>query len=90
MSEVAGSEFELPCDAAFLAMGFTNPVGSLLEAFGVEKDARNNQGDDRWRRLLPDQCRRCLMPPVTCVAASRWSSGRFAKAARLPARSMPS
>jgi glutamate synthase (NADPH/NADH) small chain len=23
-------------------MGFTNPVGSLLEAFGVEKDARNN------------------------------------------------
>ncbi|MBK7899607.1 MAG: glutamate synthase subunit beta [Azonexus sp.] len=42
MTEVAGSEFELPCDAAFLAMGFTNPVGSLLDAFGVEKDARNN------------------------------------------------
>ncbi len=42
MSEVAGSEFELPCDAAFLAMGFTNPVGSLLDAFGVEKDARQN------------------------------------------------
>ena len=42
MAEVAGSEFELPCDAAFLAMGFTNPVGSLLEAFGVEKDARAN------------------------------------------------
>jgi glutamate synthase (NADPH/NADH) small chain len=42
MAEVAGSEFELPCDAAFLAMGFTNPVGGLLEAFGVEKDARQN------------------------------------------------
>jgi glutamate synthase (NADPH/NADH) small chain len=42
MVEVPGSEFELPCDAAFLAMGFTNPVGSLLEAFGVDKDARNN------------------------------------------------
>jgi glutamate synthase (NADPH/NADH) small chain len=42
MSEVAGSEFELPCDAAFLAMGFTNPVGALLDAFGVEKDARQN------------------------------------------------
>jgi glutamate synthase (NADPH/NADH) small chain len=42
MSEVAGSEFELPCDAAFLAMGFTNPVGSLLDAFGVDKDARQN------------------------------------------------
>ncbi len=42
MIEVAGSEFEIPCDAAFLAMGFTNPVGSLLDAFGVERDARNN------------------------------------------------
>lgn len=42
MSEVAGSEFELPCDNAFLAMGFTNPVGGLLDAFGVEKDARQN------------------------------------------------
>lgn len=42
MSEVAGSEFELPCDAAFLAMGFTNPVGALLDAFGVDKDARRN------------------------------------------------
>jgi glutamate synthase (NADPH/NADH) small chain len=42
MSEVAGSEFELPCDNAFLAMGFTNPVGSLLDAFSVEKDNRAN------------------------------------------------
>ncbi|HXE41238.1 MAG TPA: glutamate synthase subunit beta, partial [Azonexus sp.] len=42
MSEVAGSEFELPCDNAFLAMGFTNPVSSLLEAFGVTKDNRGN------------------------------------------------
>ena len=42
MEEVAGSEFEIPCDAAFLAMGFTNPVGALLDAFGVDKDARNN------------------------------------------------
>jgi glutamate synthase (NADPH/NADH) small chain len=42
MVEIAGSEFELPCDAAFLAMGFVNPVGSLLDAFGVAKDARSN------------------------------------------------
>jgi len=42
MSEVAGSEFELPADYVFLAMGFTNPVGALLEAFGVDKDARAN------------------------------------------------
>jgi glutamate synthase (NADPH/NADH) small chain len=42
MREVPGSEFELPCDNAFLAMGFTNPVGGLLDAFGVEKDGRQN------------------------------------------------
>ncbi len=42
MSEVAGSEFELAADYVFLAMGFTNPVGALLEAFGVDKDARAN------------------------------------------------
>jgi glutamate synthase (NADPH/NADH) small chain len=42
MSEVAGSEFDLPCDNAFLAMGFTNPVGALLDAFGVAKDERGN------------------------------------------------
>jgi len=42
MSEVAGSEFDLPADLIFLAMGFTNPVGSLLEAFGVAKDSRGN------------------------------------------------
>ncbi|MBS1189205.1 MAG: glutamate synthase small subunit [Rhodocyclaceae bacterium] len=42
MAEVPGSEFELPADLVFLAMGFTNPVGSLLEAFGVEKDGRGN------------------------------------------------
>ena len=42
MHEIEGSEFELPCDAAFLAMGFLHPVSSLLDAFGVEKDARGN------------------------------------------------
>ncbi|PKO92900.1 MAG: glutamate synthase [Betaproteobacteria bacterium HGW-Betaproteobacteria-10] len=42
MLEIAGSEFDLPADLVFLAMGFTNPVGSLLEAFGVEKDSRGN------------------------------------------------
>jgi len=42
MSEVAGSEFELPADLVFLAMGFTNPLASVLDAFGVAKDARGN------------------------------------------------
>nr|MBP7490363.1 glutamate synthase subunit beta [Azospira sp.] len=35
MVEVAGSEFEIPADLVLLAMGFTNPVAGLLEAFGV-------------------------------------------------------
>ena len=42
MREIPGSEFELPCDAAFLAMGFLHPVAGLLDAFGVQKDARGN------------------------------------------------
>ncbi len=42
MSEVAGSEFELPADLVFFAMGFVHPVGGVLEAFNVEKDARGN------------------------------------------------
>ena len=42
MVEVAGSEKTYPADLVFLAMGFLNPVGGLLEAFGVEKDARGN------------------------------------------------
>jgi len=42
MSEVAGSEREIPVEAVFLAMGFVHPVASLLESFGVDKDARGN------------------------------------------------
>ncbi len=42
MVEIAGSEFELKADYVFLAMGFTNPLAQVLDAFGVEKDARGN------------------------------------------------
>jgi len=42
MQEVPGSEFEMPADLVLLAMGFVSPVQSMLEAFGVEKDARGN------------------------------------------------
>jgi len=40
--EVLGSEREMPADLVLLAMGFVSPVQSVLEAFGVEKDARGN------------------------------------------------
>lgn len=42
MVEVAGSEFTIPADLVLLAMGFVSPVQGVLEAFGVEKDARGN------------------------------------------------
>jgi glutamate synthase (NADPH/NADH) small chain len=40
--EIAGSEFTIPCDLAFLAMGFTQPVASVLDGFGVARDNRGN------------------------------------------------
>ena len=42
MSEVPGSEFTMPADLVLLAMGFISPVQSILDGFGVAKDARGN------------------------------------------------
>jgi glutamate synthase (NADPH/NADH) small chain len=42
MSEVPGSERTFPADLVFLAMGFVSPVAALIDAFGVDKDARGN------------------------------------------------
>jgi glutamate synthase (NADPH) small chain len=42
MSEVPGSESILSADLVLLAMGFVSPVQSVLDAFGVDKDARGN------------------------------------------------
>jgi glutamate synthase (NADPH/NADH) small chain len=42
MIEVPNSEFEMPAERVFLAMGFVSPVQKLLDAFGVEKDTRGN------------------------------------------------
>lgn len=40
--ELAGSEFEIQADLVLLAMGFVSPSQAVLDAFGVEKDARGN------------------------------------------------
>ncbi len=40
--EVPGTEKEYKADLVLLAMGFVNPVGTVLDAFGVDKDARGN------------------------------------------------
>lgn len=42
MAEVPGSEFEIKADLVLLAMGFVSPVQQVLDAFGVDKDARGN------------------------------------------------
>jgi glutamate synthase (NADPH/NADH) small chain len=42
MTEVPGTEKEWKADLVLLAMGFVSPVASVLDAFGVAKDARGN------------------------------------------------
>ena len=40
--EVSGSQFDMPAELVLLAMGFVSPLQSLLEEFGVERDARGS------------------------------------------------
>jgi glutamate synthase (NADPH/NADH) small chain len=40
--EVPGTEKEYKADLVLLAMGFVSPVATVLEGFGVDKDARGN------------------------------------------------
>jgi glutamate synthase (NADPH/NADH) small chain len=42
MVEIAGTEKTYKADLVLLAMGFIHPVATVLEAFGVAKDARGN------------------------------------------------
>ena len=43
MQEIAGSEFEIPADLVFLAMGFLGPEKNpLFEKLGIELDPRSN------------------------------------------------
>ncbi|MFC3832015.1 MULTISPECIES: glutamate synthase subunit beta [Deinococcus] len=42
LTEVPGSEEVHDADLVLLAMGFTNPMQSVLDSFGVAKDARGN------------------------------------------------
>jgi glutamate synthase (NADPH/NADH) small chain len=40
--EIPGTEKEYKADLVLLAMGFVNPVATVLDAFGVAKDGRGN------------------------------------------------
>ena len=41
-SEVPGSEREIPCELALLAMGFLGPEDTIAEELGLDRDARSN------------------------------------------------
>ena len=89
MREVAGSEFELKADLVLLAMGFVGPrKPGLLEQAGVELDPRGNVKANvvDYRTIGAATS----SPAATCAAASRWWSGRSARAASAPARSTSS
>ena len=48
--EVEGTERDLPCELALLAVGFLHPQFSgMLEKLGVEVDERGNVRDERYR-----------------------------------------
>ncbi len=53
--KIAGSEFDLPCEAVFLAMGFVGPErGGLLERLGIAFDERGNvQRDATFATTVP-------------------------------------
>ncbi|MGZ4682576.1 MAG: glutamate synthase subunit beta [Acidimicrobiales bacterium] len=54
--KIEGSDFELPCELVFLAMGFVGPQKpGLLEQLGVDLDARGNVArDKRWATNVDD------------------------------------
>ncbi|PSL35515.1 glutamate synthase subunit beta [Chitinophaga ginsengisoli] len=54
--EVPGSEQEIPCELAFLAMGFLHPQHTgLLDELGVERDERGNvkAGERAFQTTIP-------------------------------------
>jgi ABC-type transporter Mla maintaining outer membrane lipid asymmetry ATPase subunit MlaF len=56
MVEVPGTEKTYKADLVLLAMGFVNPVATILDGFGVDKDARGNaKRQHRLHRRLRHQ-----------------------------------
>ena len=58
MQEVPWTERVMPADLVLLAMGFVSPIGSILEAFGVDQDGRGNakaatEGEKAYTTSVP-------------------------------------
>ncbi len=53
--KVEGTDFELPCEAVFLAMGFLGPEKhALFDQLGIELNGRGNVAkDDDWMTNVP-------------------------------------
>jgi glutamate synthase (NADPH/NADH) small chain len=50
MTEIAGTEREIPCDLAFIAAGFLHPQHEgMLAQFGIELDSRGNVRDNNYQ-----------------------------------------
>ena len=53
MTEVAGSEEELPCQLLLVAIGFQGPESYVAQAFGVETDERTNLKAEQYATSVP-------------------------------------
>ena len=83
MQPIEGTEFVLKADLVLLAMGFLGPVqDGMIKTLGVELD-KTRQCRRRHQPLRARASTRCS-PAATCAAASRWWSGRSAKADNAP------
>lgn len=75
--EIEGSERVLPCDRAFLAIGFMHPQKEgLLEQLGIETDPRGNIKDDTYRTnksnvFAAGDCRRGQSLVVWAISEGR-------------------
>ena len=91
MVEVPGSEQDLQGRPGAAGHGLRQPGGHVLEAFGIDKDARGNaKAHDRFDRRLPDQRGQGVRGRRHAPRPVAWSSGPSAKAARPRARSTSS
>jgi NADPH-dependent glutamate synthase beta subunit-like oxidoreductase len=77
---------EWPADLVLLAMGFTNPVASVLEAFGVDKDARGNAKASTDLKGGYATNVKKVFAAGDMRRGQSWWCGRFVKAARQRAR----
>ncbi len=84
MQEVPGTERTLPADLVLLAMGFVSPVGSVVQAFGVDLDNRGNaksgtEGERSYFTNVPrvsaaGDLRRCQSLGAWAIRESRQSA----------------